>query len=69
MRNVARGHGTARRVIGLSQRGHRHPSTANTRHNSSAQVRYVAARPGFSLFDSAGRCDGDAGGAGTPSRR
>ncbi|MFT6142892.1 MAG: hypothetical protein ACJARS_000371 [bacterium] len=69
MRSVARGHGTARRVIGRPQRRHRHPSTANTRHNSSAQVRYVAARPGFSLFDSAGRCDGDAGGAGTPSRR
>jgi hypothetical protein len=35
MRNVARGHGTARRVIGRPQRGHRHPSTANTRHDSS----------------------------------
>jgi hypothetical protein len=69
MRSVARGHETARRVIGPPQRGHRHPSTANTRHNSSAQVRYLSSLPGFALFNSAGRCDADAGGAGTTSRR
>ncbi len=32
MRRVARGHGTARRGIRPPQVGHRHPSTANTRH-------------------------------------
>ena len=69
MRNVARGHGTARRVIGPPQRRHRHPSTANTRHNSFAQVRYLASLLGFAVFDSAGRCDSDAGGAGTTARR
>jgi hypothetical protein len=51
------------RVIGPLQRGHRHPSTANTRHNNSAQARYLASLPGFALFDSVGRCDADAGGA------
>ncbi|MFT6162496.1 MAG: hypothetical protein ACJA00_005098, partial [Myxococcota bacterium] len=61
MRKVARGQGTAHRDIRPPQVGQRLRSTANTRHNSPAQVRYLASLPGFALFDSAGRCDADAG--------
>ncbi len=38
------------------QVGQRHPSTANTRHSSSAQVRFRVLRKGVDLFDRGARC-------------